>query len=85
MQWNDREPQWYRKKYRPWYIRTWQDFPLTFGAMHVIVIGLLVFLLTVQDFHNGQCHWFFPATGLAVAFLACLALFVTVRYEDGSF
>lgn len=65
-------------KYRRW----WRDFSFSMTMLHIIVAGLLVFLFTLKSYQDGDIGWFWPAIGLAVATLACFALFIPLADDD---
>ena len=59
-------------KYKGW----WQDFPFSVAMAHVIVLGLIIFLFSQTAYRRGDISWFWPAFGIAAAFLACLGLLI---------
>lgn len=58
------------------YRELWRFHSYHMLLAHVVVAGVVAFLISLDSYEHGEIGWFWPAISLAVAFFACLALFI---------
>lgn len=63
-----------------WFYRSlWHQETFVMLMLHIIVASLLLFVVSFAYYNDGRASVYWPALGIALAFLACMGLFVDLN------
>ena len=71
MQWKKKQPDLAER-----YLDLWRFHSYHMVLSHISMIGVIAFMVLNNIYQSGDIGWFWPAFSLAIAFIACLALFI---------